>query len=392
MANTILAGTHLDKKVALILFFLVSLAIVGALLATTSLFSKKQQADQVAQAEQDKAAAIQTVSGLIGSEKENFFNDPDVKKILENKYRLHVDIQTAGSRSIATQGGQKGNASQYDFVFPSGQPAADKIKKDFKIQNSYRVFFTPMAVASWQPVVKVLEQNAIVRKVDNHYNIIDMAKLLTLMNQQTRWQDLPNNTSFKVGRKVLIKSTDIKSSNSAAMYLSLASYIANNKSTVTNDAEITQILPQVAPLFIGQGYMAGSSATPFEDYLLKGMGDSPLVMIYEAQFLSQVETGGIRPDMVLLYPEPTIYAQHILLSLSSNGSKLGNALTTDPELQKIAIKYGFRSNDPKMLNKFQNSINQHKITYVPTHLDEVIDPPTFEVLEKMITQIEQQMK
>jgi len=58
LANTILAGTHLDKKVALILFFLVSLAIVGALLATTSLFSKKQQADQVAQAEQDKAAAI----------------------------------------------------------------------------------------------------------------------------------------------------------------------------------------------------------------------------------------------------------------------------------------------------------------------------------------------
>lgn len=143
---------------------------------------------------------------------------------------------------------------------------------------------------------------------------------------------------------------------------------------------------------LGKATMAGSSATPFEDYLLKDMGDSPLVMIYEAQFLSQVETGGIRPDMVLLYPEPTIYAQHILLSLNNNGSKLGNALTTDPELQKIAIKYSFRSNDPKMLNEFQNYINQHKITYVPTHLDEVIDPPTFEVLEKMITQIEQQMK
>lgn len=382
----------MNKKVALILFFLVGLAIVGALLATSSLFDKKKQAEQAAQAEKDKASAIVTVTGLIGSEKEAFFSDPQVKQILETKYQLHVNTQAAGSRSIATQGGQLGKADKYDFVFPSGSPAADKIKKDFKTQNSYRVFFTPMAVASWKPVVDVLEKNAIVRKIDTHYRIIDMGKLQQLMTNQTRWQDLPNNDHFKVGRKVLIKSTDIKSSNSAAMYLSLASYLANGKSTVTNDAEIAQVLPQVAPLFIGQGYMAGSSATPFEDYLIKGQGDSPLVMIYEAQFLSQAETGGIRPEMVLLYPEPTIFTQHILLSMNDKGSKLGNALLTDPELQKLAIKYGFRSNDPKMLGEFQRSLTQHQLNYVPSNFNEVIDPPTYEVLEKMITQIEQQMK
>lgn len=366
---------------------------MGALLVTSSLFNKKKQADEQAQAEKAKASAIGTVTGLIGSEKEAFFADPQVKKILLDKYQLQVAVQTAGSRSIATQGGQLGKADKYDFVFPSGSPAADKIKKDFKTQNSYRVFFTPMAVASWKPVVDVLEKNAIVRKTDNHYSIIDMGKLLELMTQQTRWQDLPNNDNFKVGRKVLIKSTNISSSNSAAMYLSLASYLANGKSTVTNDGEIAQVLPQVAPLFIGQGYMAGSSATPFEDYLLKGQGDSPLVMIYEAQFLAQAEqSGSIRPDMVLLYPEPTIFTQHILLSMNDKGSKLGNALTSDPDLQKLAIKYGFRSNDPKMLGEFQNSLAQHKLNYVPSNFNEVIDPPSYEVLEKMITQIENQMK
>lgn len=276
----------MNKKVALILLFLVSLAIMGTLRATKFLFNQKKQADQAVAIDKAKAAAIATVTGLIGSEKEAFFADPQVKQILHDKYQIQLTAQTAGSRSIATQGGQLGKADKYDFVFPSGSPAADKIKQDFRTQNSYRVFFTPMAVASWQPIVDVLEKNAIVRKIDNHYSIIDMGKLQNLMTKQTRWQDLPNNDSFKVGRKVLIKSTNIASSNSAAMYLSLASYLANGKSVVENDSQIAKVLPQVTPLFSGQGYMAGSSATPFEDYLLKGQGDSPLVMIYEAQFLA----------------------------------------------------------------------------------------------------------
>lgn len=379
----------MNRKVALILFFLVSLAIIGALLATSALFGKKQDAEQKAKAEQAKATAIATVTGLIGSEKKDFFNDPQVKQILETKYQIRTEIQEAGSRSIATQGGQKGKADKYDFVFPSGSPAADKIKKDFKTQNSYRVFFTPMAVASWKPVVDVLEKNAIVRKTDNHYSIIDMGKLQELMTQQARWQDLPNNDSFKVGRKVLIKSTNIASSNSAAMYLSLASYLANGKSVVENDSQIAQVLPQVTPLFSGQGYMAGSSATPFEDYLNKGQGDSPLVMIYEAQFLAQAQQGGVRPDMVLLYPEPTIYTDHTLIAMNNKGKKLGEALTDDPDLQKLAIKYGFRN---KAGDKFNQMVKDKNLTFVPNVLNEVIDQPSYEVLEKMISQIEQQMK
>ena len=78
--------------------------------------------------------------------------------------------------------------------------------------------------------------------------------------------------------------------------------------------------------------MADSSATPFEDYLTKDMGDSPSVMIYEAQFLAQAAQGGIRPNMVLFYPEPTIFTQHTLLAMSANGKRLGEVLTPDPDL------------------------------------------------------------
>lgn len=383
----------MNKKIAIVLCILVGLALSATFYLTLKNNKKAEQDNLAKQTAENQAKQVVTVSGLIGSEKQDFFNDPEVTNILASKYKLKVDTQSAGSRSIATEGGKKGKADQYDFVFPSGSPTADKIKKDFKVKNSYRVFFTPMAVASWKPVVDVLEKNAIVKKTNNHYRIIDMGKLQDLMTQQTRWQDLPNNDSFKVGRKVLIKSTNIASSNSASMYLSLASYLANNKSIVENDSQIAQVIPKVTPLFTGQGYMAGSSATPFEDYLNKGQGDSPLVMIYEAQFLAQAQQGSVRPGMILLYPEPTIYTDHTLLAMNDNGKKLGKALTTDPDLQKLAIKYGFRNYNSQLAGEqFSQMLKDKKLDFVPTTLNEVIDPPSYEVLEKMISQIEQQMK
>ena len=114
-----------------------------------------------------------------------------------------------------------------------------------------------------------------------------MLRLLDLLQNQTRWQDLPHNDSFAVGGKVLIKSTNIASSNVAAMYLGLTSYLANNNDIVTTSAQVNTVIPKIALLFTTQGYMVDSSATLFEDYLTKDLDDSPLVMIYEAQFLVQ---------------------------------------------------------------------------------------------------------
>lgn len=173
------------------------------------------------------AKQVLSVRGLIGPKKADFFKEPQVQTILKDKYQLIIDIESAGSRRIA----------------------------------------------SWQPVTQVLENNGIVKKSSQHYRIIDMLRLLDLLQNQTRWQDLPHNDSFGVGRKVLIKSTNIASSNVAAMYLSLTSYLANNNDIVTTSAQINAVIPKIALLFTTQGYMVDSSATLFEDYLTKGMSD-----------------------------------------------------------------------------------------------------------------------
>lgn len=343
----------MKKSIAPLLIGLI--VIVLGVIGYQTFSQRQSDAEQanIALASPDDAQVLQ-VSGLIGSEKKEFFADPAVQQILQNKYQLSVNFETVGSRRIAVDGGANGTVDKYDFAFPAGVPAASKISENYPIKASYRVFFTPMAVASWQPVVDVLTANGIVSKQADHYAILDMHKLLELMDTQTRWKDLPNSEPFSIGRQVMIKSTDIRSSNSATMYLSLASYLFNDDQIVSSPEQVAAILPKTLPLFAKQGFMAGSSATPFEDYLIKGMGNSPLVMIYESQYLYQasIANSGIRDDMVLLYPKPTIFTQHTLLALTDNGKRLGDALTNDEDLQRLAIKHGFRSNNSALVSAF----------------------------------------
>ena len=112
-----------------------------------------------------------------------------------------------------------------------------------------------------------------------------------------------------------------------------------------------------------------------------------MVMIYEAQYLAHAAAndGSIRPDMVLMYPEPTILSKHTLVGLTPDGIRFGQFLTDDPELQSLATEYGFRTTDAA---GFQTFLSNHQVSAPGTLLD-VIDPPTYERLEAMITRLEQ---
>lgn len=333
----------------------------------------------------DRAAAVVEVKGLSGSEKLPFLTDPRVLRHLEAQgVRLHV--QKAGSREIALRPDLK----QFDYAYPAGVPAATKLQREQGARQAYATFFTPMVVASWLPVVKVLQANGIVAQRNDAWYIIDMDKLLAWMAEGRRWRDIPDNSEYPVGKSVLVSTTDVRTSNSAAMYLALVSYLANGRNVVENDQQIARVLPAIAPLFLKQGYQEASTAGPFEDYLAMGMGKAPLVMIYEAQFiehLAHTPPAGRNPDMVLLYPEPTVYTKHVLVALNDKGKRLGELLATDVALQRLAVEYGFRVNDPVLFQE----VNRQRGIAVPETLLDVIDPPVYEVLEKMIVSIQQQM-
>jgi hypothetical protein len=329
------------------------------------------------------ASTIVEVKGMIGSEKESYFNDPKVVELLAAK-GFRVRFEKVGSREIATR-----DFKGYDFGFPAGTPASIALQKKSQSKQVYPTFFTPMAVASWKLLVPVLEQEGLVRKVDGAYYIIDMKRLLTLSEKGARWRDLKGNTVFPTGKSILISSTDVRKSNSAAMYLSLASYVVNDNNVVDNIEKADKIMPFMSSLFLRQGLQESSSAGPFEDYTIMGIGKAPLVMIYESQFLEyQSKRAQSNTDMVLLYPQPTIYTKHIVVPFTENGRRLGETLATDPGLQKLAAQYGYRTSSPEHFSEF---LKNRKLQ-APATLVDVIDPPSYEILERMIQAIEKKFQ
>ena len=326
-----------------------------------------------------------TVTGLIGSEKEAFFADPRVQQALL-KHGLIVKAEKAGSRQIATAFDLK----KYDFAFPAGQPAADKILQSVGKRPTFVPFYTPMVIASWQPIAKILEANGVVREKDGVFYWFDLDRYFDWTQREIRWKDLKDSTDYPVNKSVLIRTTDVRKSNSAAMYLALMSYIANGQRVVASREEMEASLPKLLPLFLRQGYTEYSSEGPFENYISLGMGSSPLVMIYESQFIHEAlkTPSGIRPNMALLYPEPGLFTRHVLIGLNDNGARLGQILSDDPELQKLAIEHGFRNSD---VAAFKAQIESRKLA-IPSDLVQIIDPPSYETLEGMIQAIEQQMK
>ncbi|TCO54980.1 solute-binding protein [Actinocrispum wychmicini] len=324
--------------------------------------------------------ATQRVRGVIGSEKVAFFRD---QRVIDSfaKHGLTVEVDSAGSRQIATTV----DLAKYDFVFPSSSPAAQKIQRDRKITTAYTPFQSPMAVATFEPIVNLLTANGVV-----HNGVLDVGKYLAMAKAGTRWDQLPNNTAFPARKNVLVTTTDPRDSNSAAMYLAITSFVANGNNVVsTQDAE-ARLLPELTRLFLGQGYTEGSTDGPFGDYLATGMGKTPIVLIYESQFLDrQIRAdGSIRPDMRMLYLSPTVYSKHTLLPLKPAGDQVGQLLTTDPELSRLAATFGFRTNDPRV---FGQTVADHQLT-VPADLVDVIEPPSYETLERMLDVIGQQYR
>lgn len=324
-------------------------------------------------------ANLTVVHGVIGSEKLPFFQDPAV--IAEfNAHGYDVRVDTAGSRQIATSV----DLSKYDFAFPAGQPAGIKIQQDHHAKTTYIPFFTPMAIATFTPIGDLLVTAGAATKTGNSYTL-DMAKFMALVQGKTRWTDIKPNATYQAGTQVLITSTDPTKSNSGAMYLAIASYVANKNTVVENPSQVQAILPVVAPLILRQGFTESSSEAPFDDYLSIGIGKDPMVMVYEAQFLAReaAKDGSITSDRTLMYPSPTVYSKHTLVPLTANGDAIGRLLVGDAKLQTLAVKYGFRTNDPGAFTKYLAG----RGVAPPPQLVNVIEPPAYDNLEAMITGI-----
>jgi hypothetical protein len=326
------------------------------------------------------AGKVTTVRVLAGSETAPYLTDAKVTaRLAAAGYKLVVD--TRGSRQIATS-----DLKDYDIALPSNSTQAEQIRAANHVTRaSYTPFSTPMVIATFKDIEQPLAAAKIISTDAGGTTFFDMAAYLDLVAKGTRWSQLPDNPAFQNNRSVYISSTDVRTSNSAALYLALTSYVANNDNVVSDKATATRLADQLAPLFLLQGFLNSTTEEPFDDYLTIGIGKTPMVMIYESQYRAHeiAGDGSITPDMRLMYPSPTIYAKHTVVPLTDAGDAVGKLLTTDSTLQTRAATYGFRTADTARL---ADTSNQAHIA-APPRLVNVVDPPTQDISETMINRI-----
>lgn len=85
-----------------------------------------------------------------------------------------MTVLKAGSREIATSF----DLSTYDFAFPAGAPAAEKIQQEAGVNQAFTPFFTPMVIATWQPLADLLVEQGVATDAGGYYTL-DLAALAT---------------------------------------------------------------------------------------------------------------------------------------------------------------------------------------------------------------------
>ncbi len=319
-----------------------------------------------------------TLNGYIGGEKIGVLDDPEIVKILHDKYGLTLDYTKLGSIDMV-----KGDTSTVDYLWPSSQTALELFKetKSQQLVNSQIIFNSPIVLYSWDIVTDALIRQGIVRQENGSYFVVDMPRLIDLVIQNKKWSDIGVNDLYG---NVTIISTDPNQSNSGNMFAGLLANLLNN-GAVVDDASVDRALPKIKQVFAQLGYMEPSSADIFSQYLSTGVGAKPIIVGYESQLVefaiaNPAQWQQVKSKVRILYPEPTVWSSHPFMALDGKASGAITALS-DPDVQRLAWeKHGFRTglagvqNDPKVLN----------IVGIPDKINKIIPMPKPSVMGKIM--------
>ncbi|RAM64656.1 hypothetical protein RB25_03330 [Herbaspirillum rubrisubalbicans] len=320
------------------------------------------------------------LKGLIGAEKLAFFNDPAVIAALA-QHGFAVHAHEIGPRDAASH-----DLHGYDFAFPFGATSAEVLQARSRTQGSYQPFFSQLAIVSWRELLPALERAKVVEKQpDGDWYRLDTNKLLSMSVRGQRWNDLPGKPTFQQAKPVRISLGDLRSSNASQMYLALAAHVVDHDPYLGNNPpkkSTLSILSPHVPSHDGQWTAVPSSIAQFKSL---GMEQVQLMAIDESDFLAyQTRRKESDPEIVLLYPYPSLLNQHVLLPFNDQARRLGELLSTDPQLQKLAVAHGYRDAASDLFSTLRTT---HKLA-APSGTASYIDPPRHATLEKLIQSIE----
>ncbi|CBG70498.1 putative membrane protein [Streptomyces scabiei 87.22] len=283
----------------------------------------------------DTGTATKTVRGVIGSEKAEFFADPQVVKALAAK-GYTVKTETSGSWAMDGL-----DLKGYDFAFPSSKAPADELAAKYKVREPLpRPFYSPLVVVAHRDAAEVLRGNGLAT-LDKDRGVLDMAAYLKSAEKGRTWQDLKGSEKYgELMGLLYIATTDPTTSSSGALYLAAASNVANGGRVVASRADLDRTAPLMRELIRVQGAQQPSTDAAFRDFV-SGVG-SPLVLVYESQVAALLAAGQDIDDLVVLYPDTTVFSDHTVVPVTEEGRALGELLGTDTVLRKLAARHGFR--------------------------------------------------
>ena len=187
----------------------------------------------------------------------------------------------------------------------------------------------------------VLAGNGLATLDEEHRGTLKMAAYLDAARADRTWQQLKGADRYgELTGTLYLSSTDPETSNSGALYLAAASYVANGGKVVASGTEVTRTTPLLHKLVSVQGAQQSSTDAAFRDFV-SGAGN-PLVLVYESQVASLLADGQRPDDLVVLYPDTTVNSDHTVVPLTENGQALAELLSSDPRLRELEVRHGFR--------------------------------------------------
>lgn len=308
-----------------------------------------------------------SINGYIGGEKIGIVENPKFIKYVNDKYGLEMDYRKVGSFEMVSA-----DSSSMDYLWPSSQLAEELYDSQAKAKEGSEIIFnTPIVLYSWQAVVDGLIDSGLARK-DGDVYYVDMEGLAEEIYKQTPWEDLGVN----LYGSITVQTTDPNKSNSGNMFLGLLANALNSSRPVSQE-DLGEIKPKIEKIYDNLGYLQSSSSDIFSQYIRQGMGSYPLIAGYENQILEfSLQEADVfnnpNNDMVILYPEPTVWSSHVYISLTEEGN-IGMEVFRDPYIEKLVWEqHGFRTTESSVNNPFN-------VDGVAPRIKSVMNMPNVEV-------------
>lgn len=316
-----------------------------------------------------------------GGEKTAFLQNPDVRDIIEDRYRITLDATRAGSVEMVTTLDTTGK----DCLWPSNMVAVEMARNAGKpVTGETTVFSSPIVFYAWTEVADALQAAGAVRD-ENGVLSADIGQIAEMIGSGKRWKE---DLGLNIYGPFRIFTTDPTKSNSGNIFAGLLVTAFNGGETPTPDT-LPALLPRVDSYFAAMGYMEASSGDIFEAFLKQGMGARPIIVGYENQLVEFLRANAEYADLIrskirVIYPAPTIYASHPLIALTPDCKRLAEALS-DPEVQALAWSgHGFRTG----LIGVENDPAAIEVATLPATVPLVVPMPSAEVMEAVVHSLE----